>query len=110
MAKILKVIEILSESPNNWEEATQNVVTEASKTLRNIRSVYIKASHEQAGRFGLTRTRGKSYTCLNWSPSPSPFASQSPQTSIERRRRHRRLFPPLFPVDGNYAGKPTPKC
>jgi flavin-binding protein dodecin len=42
MAKILKVIEILSESPNNWEEATQNVVTEASKTLRNIRSVYIK--------------------------------------------------------------------
>jgi hypothetical protein len=31
MAKILKVIEILSESPNNWEEATQNVVTEASK-------------------------------------------------------------------------------
>ena len=27
---------------NNWEEATQNVVTEASKTLRNIRSVYIK--------------------------------------------------------------------
>ena len=42
MAKILKVIEILSESPNNWEEATQNVVAEASKTLRNIRSVYIK--------------------------------------------------------------------
>jgi flavin-binding protein dodecin len=42
MAKILKVIEILSESSNNWEEATQNVVTEASKTLRNIRSVYIK--------------------------------------------------------------------
>ena len=38
----LKVIEILSESPNNWEEATQNVVIEASKTLRNIRSVYIK--------------------------------------------------------------------
>ena len=42
MAKILKVIEILSESPNNWEEATQNVVAEESKTLRNIRSVYIE--------------------------------------------------------------------
>jgi dodecin len=42
MAKIVKVIEIMSESPSSWEEATQNVVTEASKTLRNIRSVYVK--------------------------------------------------------------------
>ena len=42
MANIVKVIEILSESSNSWEEATQNVVSEASKTLRNIRSVYVK--------------------------------------------------------------------
>jgi dodecin len=42
MAKIVKVIEIMSESPKSWEEAAKNVVTEASKTLRNIRSVYIK--------------------------------------------------------------------
>jgi len=42
MPKIVKVIEILSESPKSWEEATQSVVAEASKTLRNIRSVYIK--------------------------------------------------------------------
>ena len=42
MAKILKVIEILSESPNSWEEAAKNVVAEATKTLRNIRSIYIK--------------------------------------------------------------------
>ncbi|MFN2542361.1 MAG: dodecin family protein [Chthoniobacterales bacterium] len=42
MAKIVKVIEVMSESPNSWEEATQNVVGEAAKTLRNIRSVYVK--------------------------------------------------------------------
>ena len=42
MAKIVKVIELMSESPKSWEEAAKNVVTEASKTLRNIRSVYIK--------------------------------------------------------------------
>ena len=42
MPKIVKVIEILSESSKSWEEAAQNVVVEASKTLRNIRSVYIK--------------------------------------------------------------------
>jgi dodecin len=42
MAKIVKVIEVLSESATSWEEAAQNVVIEAAKTLRNIRSVYIK--------------------------------------------------------------------
>jgi flavin-binding protein dodecin len=42
MAKIVKVIEVMSESARSWEEAAQNVVSEASKTLRNIRSVYIK--------------------------------------------------------------------
>ena len=42
MAKIVKVIELMSESPNSWEEATQNVASEASKTLRNIRSIYVK--------------------------------------------------------------------
>ena len=42
MAKIVKVIEVMSESPKSWEEAAKNVVTEASKTLRNVRSVYIK--------------------------------------------------------------------
>jgi dodecin len=42
MAKIVKIIELMSESPKSWEDATQNVVKEASKTLRSIRSVYIK--------------------------------------------------------------------
>jgi flavin-binding protein dodecin len=42
MPKIVKVIELMSESSKSWEEAVQNVVTEASKTLRNIRSVYVK--------------------------------------------------------------------
>jgi flavin-binding protein dodecin len=42
MGKIVKVIEVMSESLDSWEEATQNVASEASKTLRNIRSIYIK--------------------------------------------------------------------
>jgi flavin-binding protein dodecin len=42
MAKIVKVIELMSESPKSWEDAAQAVVQEASKTLRNIRSVYVK--------------------------------------------------------------------
>lgn len=42
MAKVVKVIELMSESPKSWEDAVQSVVDEASKTLRNIRSVYVK--------------------------------------------------------------------
>ena len=42
MAKVVKVIELMSESSNSWEEAAQNAVSEASKTLRNIRSLYVK--------------------------------------------------------------------
>lgn len=42
MAKIVKVIELLTQSDKSWEDAAQAAVTEASKTLRNIRSIYIK--------------------------------------------------------------------
>ena len=42
MAKVVKVIELLSESSKSWEDAAQSAVNEASKTLRNIRSIYIK--------------------------------------------------------------------
>jgi flavin-binding protein dodecin len=42
MAKIVKVIEVMSESDTSWEDAAQNVITEAGKTLRNIRSIYVK--------------------------------------------------------------------
>ena len=39
---IVKVIEILSDSPNSWEEAAKNAVAEASKTIKNIKSVYVQ--------------------------------------------------------------------
>jgi flavin-binding protein dodecin len=42
MAKVVKVIELMSQSSKSWEDAAQSAVREASKTLRNIRSIYIK--------------------------------------------------------------------
>ena len=39
---LLKVIELLAESKKSWEDAAQNAVAEASKTIHNIRSIYIK--------------------------------------------------------------------
>jgi flavin-binding protein dodecin len=42
MAKVVKVIELMSQSPKSWEDAAQGAVEEAAKTLRNGRSLYIK--------------------------------------------------------------------
>ncbi|SDW13920.1 dodecin family protein [Aequorivita viscosa] len=39
---IIKVIEILASSKESWEDATKLAVKEASKTVKNIRSVYVK--------------------------------------------------------------------
>ena len=38
---VLKVIEIMASSNKSWEQATANAVKEASKTIKNIRSVYV---------------------------------------------------------------------
>ena len=38
---ILKVIEILANSHKSWEDAAQNAVKEASKTVKNISSVNV---------------------------------------------------------------------
>jgi len=42
MSKVVKVIEVMAQSSKSWEDAAQNAVTEASKSVRNIKSIYIK--------------------------------------------------------------------
>ena len=39
---VLKVIEILASSKDSWEDATRNAVKEAGKSVKNIRSVYVR--------------------------------------------------------------------
>ena len=39
---VLKVVEILGNSPKSWEDAVDQVLNEASKTIKNIKSVYIQ--------------------------------------------------------------------
>jgi flavin-binding protein dodecin len=39
---VLKVIEILGNSTVSFEEAVQNVIDEAAKSVKNIKSVYLK--------------------------------------------------------------------
>lgn len=39
---ILKVIEIMADSPKSWEDAARAATKQASKTVKNIKSVWIK--------------------------------------------------------------------
>jgi hypothetical protein len=39
---VLKVVELLGNSTVSFEDAVQKVVEEASKTIKNIKSVYIE--------------------------------------------------------------------
>ena len=38
---VVKVVELIAESPKSWEDATQEALKTASKTLRGIRSIWI---------------------------------------------------------------------
>ena len=39
---VMKVVEIMANSNQSWEEAVKNAVKTASKSIKNIRSVYVK--------------------------------------------------------------------
>lgn len=39
---VMKVIEIMANSDKSWEEAVKNAVKTAAKSVKNIRSVYVK--------------------------------------------------------------------
>jgi len=40
---VVKVIEVLAQSEKSWEDAAQAAVREASKSVRNIKSIYIES-------------------------------------------------------------------
>jgi dodecin len=39
---VVKIIELIGSSPVGWEDATKNALAEAVKTIKNIKSVYVK--------------------------------------------------------------------
>jgi flavin-binding protein dodecin len=54
---MLKVIEVLAESPDGFDQAAQTAVAKASETIRNIKSVYIKEMNAQVENGKITSYR-----------------------------------------------------
>ena len=40
---VMKVIEVLSNSEKSWEDATKKAVKQASKSVNNIKSVFVQS-------------------------------------------------------------------
>ena len=89
MAKVVKVIELLSESSKSLEDATQGAVNEASKTLRNIRSIYIK-EFTAAVKNGNDESKGISN---RGQPRAAPPTRGSAGRSAARREADRETCP-----------------
>ena len=61
MSGVVKVIELVGSSEKGWEDAAQNAVDTAGKSVRNIKSIYIK-NHEaqvEGGKIKKYRINGK---------------------------------------------------
>ena len=40
---IMKVIEVLAESKKSWEDATENAISKASDSVKNIKSAFVQS-------------------------------------------------------------------
>jgi dodecin len=54
---IAKVIEIIAESDKSWDEAAKNAVKEASKTVRNIKHLYVQDMQAVVEKNKITKYR-----------------------------------------------------
>ncbi len=54
---VLKVIEVLANSDKSWEDAAKKAVSHASKSVKNIRSVYINEQSASVDDGKLTEYR-----------------------------------------------------
>ena len=61
---VLKVVEILGNSTVGFEDALQNVVTEASKTIKDIRSVYVQEMQVTVANNAITEYRVNAKVCF----------------------------------------------
>lgn len=39
---VVKVIEVIAESKKSWDDAAENAIKEASKSIKNIKSIYVE--------------------------------------------------------------------
>lgn len=58
---ILKVIEVLGNSDKSWDDAAQKMISEAARTVKNIKSIYVvdMSAHVENNKITEYRINGK---------------------------------------------------
>ncbi|MGB0788919.1 MAG: dodecin family protein [Marinirhabdus sp.] len=54
---IIKVIEVMANSTESWEDATRNAVKQAGRSIKNIRSAYVNEQSVVVNRDNVTEFR-----------------------------------------------------
>jgi dodecin len=54
---VVKIIELIGSSPKSWEDATKNALAEAAKTIKNIKSVYVKRCNAKVANNSIAEYR-----------------------------------------------------
>lgn len=73
MPNVLKVIEVLAESPKSWEDAAAVAVAKAAETVRSIKSIYIKDFEAQIDNNKITSYRiNAKVSFMLWEDEPQP--------------------------------------
>ncbi len=54
---ILKVIEIMSNSPKSWEDATKKAIVKVSKSVKGIKSAYVQSQSAVVSKGKVTEFR-----------------------------------------------------
>ncbi|MGB3150733.1 MAG: dodecin family protein [Maribacter sp.] len=68
---VLKVIEIMGNSTKSFEDAVQNVIKEASKTVNNIKSVYVQDMQVTVNNNEIKEYRVTTKVSFGITPPPS---------------------------------------
>jgi flavin-binding protein dodecin len=54
---VIKVIEIMANSPVSWEDATKNAIKHASKSLKGIKSAHVQSQSVVVDKNNITEYR-----------------------------------------------------
>ena len=57
LSSVVKVIEVIAESKKSWDDAAENAIKEASKSVRNIKSLYVQEMQAVVEDGKITRYR-----------------------------------------------------
>ena len=71
---VVKIIELVGSSTSSSDDAVQQALTEARKTLRNIKAVDVVST----GSLGLTRLRARAAMTSAVTPGPATFGEKLP--------------------------------